>query len=59
MIMDYFKPIGPKMKMDIDGKVNYQNTAFSGNITMRMNNPNGAETVMKQKISGKRIGNCD
>ncbi len=57
--MDYFKPIGPKMKMDIDGKVNYHNTSFSGNITMRMNNPDGAETVMKQKISGKRIGGCN
>ena len=50
---------GQGMKMDIDGKVNYQNTSFSGNITMRMNNPDGAETVMKQKISGKRIGDCD
>jgi len=47
------------MKMDIDGKVNYQNTSFSGNITMRMNNPDGTETVTKQKISGKRIGDCD
>ena len=47
------------MKMDIDGKVNYQNASFSGNITMRMNNPDGTETVMKQKISGKRMGDCD
>ena len=47
------------MKMDIEGKVNYQNTSFSGNITMRMNNPDGTETVMKQKISGKRMGDCD
>jgi len=46
------------MKMDIEGKVNYQNTSFSGNITMCMNNPDGMETAMKQKISGKRIGDC-
>ncbi len=50
---------GQGMKMDIDGKVNYQNTSFSGNITMRMNNPDGAETVMRQKMSGKRIGDCN
>ncbi|MDM8541819.1 DUF3617 family protein [Desulfococcaceae bacterium HSG9] len=50
---------GQGMKMDIDGKVNYQNTSFSGNITMRVNNPDGEKTVMKQKISGKRTGDCN
>ncbi len=50
---------GQGMKMDINGKVTYQNSSFSGNITMRMNYTNGTENVIKQKISGKRIGDCN
>ncbi len=50
---------GQGMRMDIDGKANYKKTSFAGHITIQMNDPQGAKTAMHQKISGKRIGDCD